>query len=98
VPARLPDDRRAYHEIAVHHLVPHSRKLFPGNIRVAIDNLLRDLLDSFSYHHKIENDCLAGLPVGEQLLVRHVLGIGLDRGDCIVNIREVEFHLPLRHR
>ena len=98
MPARLPYDRRAYLEIAVHHLVPHSRKLFPWNIRVAIDNFLRDFLDRFPDYYKIENDCFSCFPVIEQLLVRHAFCIGLDRRDGVINIREVKFHFPFRHR
>ena len=79
MPTRFPYDRRAYLEIAVHHLVPHSRKFFPRNIRVAIDNLLRNFLDRFPDHHKIENDRFSRFPVTKQLLVRHAFRIGLNR-------------------
>ena len=96
--ARLPDDCWTYLEIPVHHLVPHSRKFFPRNLRVVIDNLLGDFLDRFPDHDKVENDRITCFPVIEQLLVRHACRIGLDRRYCVINIREVEFHFPFRHR
>ena len=65
---------------------------------MAIDNLLRNFLDCFSDHHKIKNDRVRGLAVFEQILVRYILCIRLNRNDSIINIREVEFHLSIRHR
>jgi len=71
---------------------------FQGTHRVPIDNLRRDFLNRFPDHHEIKNDRLACFPITEQLLVRYAVRIGLYCRDCVIDIREVEFHLPFRHR
>jgi hypothetical protein len=78
---RLPQYHGTYREIPMDHLVPHPRKFFPGNIRVAFDKIRRDFLNRFPDNHEIENDCLAGFTVAKQLLIGYDIGIGNDRGD-----------------
>jgi hypothetical protein len=95
---RLPQYHGTDREIPVDHLVPHSRKFFPGDVGVPVDNPRRDFLYRFTDNHEIENDRLAGFPVAKQLLVGYAIGIGKNRGDGIIDIREVEFHLAFRHR
>ena len=64
-----PDDRSIHPEICMDHLIPDSHHLAPGNVGIALFEMLWDLFCCFPDNFQGSDRCIYRLFVGEKLLL-----------------------------
>jgi len=82
----LPDNLKVYTEIFMYYPVPQPYNFVPLYLGVAIFEVSRQSIRSFSYNLKVPNYCIYGLVVFLKNIKRHIADILLDFVNCFTNI------------